>query len=45
VALGNAPFNENIVSALNEKLSIESELVKEHLHWAITQQIQKEPQD
>ena len=45
VALGNAPYNKKIISALNEKLNIESELVKEHLHWAITQQIQKEPQD
>lgn len=37
VALGNAPFNENIVSALNEKLSTDSELIKEHVHWALTQ--------
>ncbi len=36
VALGNAPKNETILSALNARLTIDSELVREHIHWAIT---------
>jgi len=41
VALGNAPADKSIVSALAEKREQKeaaSDLLQEHLHWAITQQ-------
>ncbi|XOV80209.1 MAG: tRNA epoxyqueuosine(34) reductase QueG [Aestuariibacter sp.] len=38
VALGNAPFCEAIVTALEKKLKYSSEMVKEHIHWALQQQ-------
>jgi len=41
VALGNAPYNDEIVIALQEKLTSASELVIEHIHWALTQQSSK----
>lgn len=41
VALGNAPANVEILDALNMRLSINSELVQEHIFWAINQQHQK----
>ena len=37
VALGNMPFSEQVVDALNSRLGI-SELVDEHIHWALEQQ-------
>jgi len=44
VALGNAPFDINIATALEQKLTSTSELVAEHIHWAIAQQSLKNPQ-
>jgi len=41
VALGNAPFDNNIVKALQEKLVGSSELVAEHIQWALSQQQNK----
>jgi len=41
VALGNAPFSDDIVNALIEKLIDASELVAEHINWALTQQSNK----
>jgi len=41
VALGNAPFDINIVTSLENKLTTASELVAEHIHWAIEQQALK----
>ena len=38
VALGNAPENVEILNALNARLTISSELVREHISWAISQQ-------
>lgn len=38
VALGNAPKNEAILEALNARLTHESELVREHVIWAIKEQ-------
>lgn len=38
VGLGNAPFDEALVAALQNKLHYPSELVKEHIEWAINQQ-------
>jgi len=41
VALGNAAFSEEIISALTEKLTDASELVTEHINWALTHQHNK----
>lgn len=41
VALGNAPFDVNIVTALEEKLESASAMVSEHINWAIAQQKSK----
>jgi epoxyqueuosine reductase len=41
VALGNAPFSDSIVSALTLKLPHQSEMVTEHIQWALTQQTKK----
>ncbi|MFT5451998.1 MAG: epoxyqueuosine reductase, partial [Enterobacterales bacterium] len=41
VALGNAPYDKHIVEALNNKLSSSSELVSEHIEWALEQQNNK----
>ena len=39
VALGNAPKNTEILNALKERLTIDSDMVREHIQWAITQQL------
>lgn len=41
VALGNAPFDTNIQQALQKKLRHPSELVREHVEWALQQQLAK----
>jgi epoxyqueuosine reductase len=41
VALGNAPFSEDITNALTDKLANASELVAEHINWALVQQHSK----
>jgi epoxyqueuosine reductase len=41
VALGNAPSQADIVQALSAKLDSASELVAEHIHWALAQQKRK----
>lgn len=41
VALGNAPYQADIVQALNAKLETASTLVSEHIHWALAQQKRK----
>ncbi|KID55278.1 [Fe-S]-binding protein [Pseudoalteromonas luteoviolacea] len=38
VSLGNANYDAQIVTALHEKLPHVSDLVQEHIHWAIDQQ-------
>lgn len=38
VALGNAPYHENIIIKLKEKLHYPSVLVREHVEWALQQQ-------
>lgn len=35
VALGNAPYDETIVAALKKRLTHPSELVREHVEWAL----------
>ena len=41
VALGNAPYSLEIVQALEEKRKETSELVQEHIDWALEQQGEK----
>ena len=41
VALGNAPYSDNIVSALTERLPEANVLVAEHINWALIQQSNK----
>lgn len=38
VALGNAPHSQSIVSALEGKRGMVSEMVREHIDWALVQQ-------
>lgn len=42
IALGNAPYSANIISALQNKLGI-SVILDEHIHWAIEQQTNQLP--
>jgi epoxyqueuosine reductase len=41
IALGNAPFSLEIVEQLNSKLTLISDMVDEHIPWALEQQKQK----
>lgn len=41
VALGNAPKNENIIYALQQRLATATPMVREHIEWAIHAQEQK----
>ncbi len=43
VGLGNAPYSESILNALREKLEISTEMVKEHIEWAIGEQLNRSP--
>jgi len=45
VALGNAAYSEKIIEALRAKLAHPSELVKEHVQWALVQQFQRKNAD
>jgi epoxyqueuosine reductase len=45
VGLGNAPYSVKIISALQAALSQSSELVKEHIQWALAQHQNKVIQD
>lgn len=40
VALGNAPTTPALISALNGKLTVDSEMVREHVQWALDQHTQ-----
>ena len=42
VALGNAPYDKNIIAVLQSRLKHSSELVVEHCKWAVQQQELKE---
>ncbi len=46
VALGNAPFDQRILSALIQRKQTvaENELLLEHIEWAIQQQLLKQPE-
>jgi len=43
-ALGNAPYSDEIVKDLREKLDSASPLVAEHIEWALAQQAQRKTQ-
>ncbi len=43
VALGNAPSNTKIINALQEKKNHASELVREHVAWALDQHMSNAP--
>ena len=43
VALGNAPYDEDIIAALREKALTAESMVLEHINWAVAQQQQKQP--
>ena len=45
VGLGNAPYSIKIVSTLEAAFSQSTDLVKEHIHWALTQHENKTPQN
>lgn len=42
IALGNAPYDEAIIPSLEDRLKDASELVAEHLRWAIAEQQSKQ---
>jgi len=41
VALGNAPASQNIIAALQARLAHASEMLKEHVRWALDKQLGK----
>lgn len=41
VAMGNAPYNEMIVTALQDRFNYDDPMVQEHIQWAWAQQIEK----
>lgn len=41
IALGNAPYNEQVITALEHKRINANAMVAEHIDWAITQQHEK----
>ena len=43
VGLGNAPYAEEIVTALRARLADPSAMVREHVQWALEQQQSKKP--
>jgi epoxyqueuosine reductase len=45
VALGNAPFDSEIITALEQKLTTASAMVTEHIDWALSQQNQRKLSD
>lgn len=42
VGLGNAPTRPDIIDALQQRLGAHSDLIDEHIHWALQQQAQPE---
>lgn len=41
VGLGNAPYSEAVVNALESQRSYPSDMVQEHISWALEQQLEK----
>lgn len=44
IGLGNAPYAESIVTALEDKLADSEPMVREHVQWALQQQLKKRAQ-
>lgn len=44
IALGNAPYNTNIIESLSAKLGQINDMVDEHIQWALSQQCLKNQQ-
>lgn len=44
VAMGNAPYTQEVVQALERQLPQASELVAEHIRWALQQQSARKPE-
>lgn len=44
VALGNAPYDGTVIEALRARLPDASDLVKEHIEWALAEQHEKQQQ-
>lgn len=44
VALGNAPYQAEIIAALQQRASTAEAMVLEHIEWALSQQLQKQQQ-
>jgi epoxyqueuosine reductase len=38
VALGNAPYSDEVVASLQSRVDHSSDLVREHIRWALEQQ-------
>jgi len=45
IALGNAPYNEAIVQALENRLANASPLLREHIEWALAEQRSRKPNE
>jgi epoxyqueuosine reductase len=41
IALGNAPYEQSIMSALKQKENHDEPIINEHVNWAINQQLTK----
>jgi len=41
IALGNAPYSETIIQALNHKRAAVTNMVQEHIDWALAEQSSK----
>jgi epoxyqueuosine reductase len=39
IALGNAPKNETVLASLNTRKEHQNPIIREHVQWAINQQI------
>lgn len=42
IGLGNAPYDPQIIAALRDALPQHDDVVAEHIHWAIEQQLEKQ---
>jgi len=43
VALGNAEFCNEVIGALKERLNTDSQMINDHVQWALDQHAQKQP--
>ena len=43
IALGNAPYSEDIIAALTSKKDDSNDIIREHVQWALQKQLSKQP--